>query len=196
MTRTPSFVLAALTAMALALATAVGASAHFPNFKNHKIAPGKSMGGLKVGMTKKHARKAWGKPDKIDTVAFKGFTWYQWLLPVDIGTGTSLLEPKIGYFLHAGKVAVIRVELPDDPVLATRVTPLKTSKKIGLGDSMADARSKYGIPTPGPGEAAQSRANLKQGKRCTLFYAPTNPWTTVESITVGRCGAVPGGFAP
>jgi hypothetical protein len=76
------------------------------------------------------------------------------------------------------------------------VTVLKTSKRIALGGSMADARSKYGIPRPGPGEAAQSRANLKQGKRCTLFYAPTNPWDTVESIRVGLCGAVPGGFGP
>ena len=50
------------------------------------------------------------------------------------------------------------------------------------------------IPAPGPGEAAQSRARLKQGKRCTLFYAPTSPWVTIESITVGLCGAVPGGF--
>jgi hypothetical protein len=196
MTRRPSLVIAAFTAIAVALATAVGASAHFPRFKNHKIVPGKSMGGLAVGMKRKQARKAWGKPDKIDTVAFKGYTWYQWLLPVDVGTGTPLLDPKIGYFMHAGKVAVIRVELPQDPVLATRVKPLKTSKGIGLGDSMADARSKYGIPAPGPGEAAQSRANLKQGKRCTLFYAPTSPWDTVESMTVGLCGAIPGGFGP
>jgi hypothetical protein len=196
MTRKPLLLLAALTVTALALATAGEALAHFPKFRNHKIVPGSSIGGLKVGMTKKQARKAWGKSDKIDTVAFKGYTWYQWLLPVDIGTGTPLLEPKIGYFVHGGKVAVVTVELPDDPVLATRVKVLKTSKGIRLGGSMADARSKYGIPKPGPGEAAQSRANLKKGKRCTLFYAPNNPWTTVEAITVGLCGAVPGGFSP
>jgi hypothetical protein len=195
MTRKPRLLLAAFTALAVALATAAGASAHFPKFKNHKIVPGKSIGGLKVGMKKKQARKAWGKPDKIDTVAYKGYTWYQWLVPVDVGTPKLLLDPKIGYFMHAGKVAVIDIELPQDPVLATRVTPLKTSKKIGLGDSMADARSKYGIPKPPPGEAAQSRANLKQGKRCTLFYAPTSPWDTIEDITVGLCGAVPGGFS-
>lgn len=194
MTRKPSLLLAALTAMALLLGTAGEALAHFPHFKNHKIVPGRQIGGLKVGMTKKQARKAWGKPDKVDTVAFKGYTWYQWLLPVDIGTGTPLLEPKIGYFVHAGKVGVVTVELPDDPVLATKVKVLKTSKGIRLDGSMADARSRYGIPTPGPGEAAQSRANLKQGKRCTLFYAPQNPWTTIEAITVGLCGSVPGGF--
>jgi hypothetical protein len=195
MTRKPSLLLTALAVTALVLAAAGDASAHIPRFKNHKIVTGKSIGGLKVGMTKKQARKAWGKSDKVDTVAYKGYTWYQWLIPVDVGTPTLLLEPKLGYFIHAGKVAVIRIELPQDPVLASRVKPLKTSKRIGLDDSMADARSKYGIPTPGPGEAAQSRANLKQGKRCTLFYAPTSPWNTVESITVGVCGAVPGGFA-
>ncbi|HEY1595761.1 MAG TPA: hypothetical protein VGF74_10230 [Thermoleophilaceae bacterium] len=195
MTRRSSLPLAALTALAVALASAGGASAHFPSFKNHKIVPGKSIGGLKVGMTKRQARKAWGKPDKIDTVAFQGYTWYQWLVPVDIGTGTLILDPKVGYFMTKGKVAVIDVELPQDPVLATRVNVLKTSKRIGLGSSMADARSKYGIPTPGPGEAAQSRANLKQGKRCTLFYAPTSPWDTVENINVGLCGAVPGRFS-
>jgi hypothetical protein len=194
MTRRLSLGLAALAVMALMLGTADGALAHIPRFKNHTIVPGKSIGGLKVGMTKKLARKAWGKPDKVDTVAYKGYTWYQWLLPVDVGTGTPLLEPKIGYFMHKGKVDVITIELPDDPVLATRVTVLKTSKRIALGGSMAAARSRYGIPTPGPGEAAQSRANLKQGKRCTLFYAPTKPWDTVESISVGLCGAVPGGF--
>jgi hypothetical protein len=188
--------LALLAVLSLALVAAGAASAHIPRFKNHKIVTGTSIGGLKVGMTKKQARKAWGKSDKIDTVAFKGYTWYQWLLPVDPGTGTPILEPKIGYFMHKGKVAAITVELPDEPLLATRVTVLKTSKRIGLDGSMADARSKYGIPTPGPGEAAQSRANLKQGKRCTLFYAPTNPWTTIEAITVGLCSAQPGGFSP
>ena len=196
MTRKASLLPTLLAVPAVALAAAAGASAHIPRFKNHKIVPGNSIGGLKVGMTKKQARKAWGKSDKIDTVAFKGYTWYQWLLPVDPGTGTPILEPKIGYFMHAGKVAAITVELPDEPLLATRVTVLKTSKRIGLDGSMADARSKYGIPTPGPGEAAQSRAQLKQGKRCTLFYAPTNPWTTIEAITVGLCSAQPGGFSP
>ena len=195
MTRKPPLLLVALAATALALGTAGSASAHFPGFKNHKIVPGTSIGGLKVGMTKKQARKAWGKPDKIDTVAYKGFTWYQWLVPVDIGTGTPLLEPKEGYFLHKGKVAVIKVELPDDPVLATKVKPLHTSKGIGLGDSMAAARSAYGIPKPAPGEPTESRAQTKKGKRCTLFYAPTKPWDTVESISVGLCGALPGGFS-
>jgi hypothetical protein len=195
MTRKPSLLLSALAVTALVLATAGEALGHFPHFKNHAIVPGKSIGGLKVGMTKKQARKAWGKPDKTDTVAYQGYTWFQWLLPVDVGTGTPLLSPKIGYFVNKGKVAVVTVELPDDPVLATKVKVLKTSRGIRLDGSMADARSKYGIPTPGPGEAAQSRAQLRQGKRCTLFYAPTNPWTTIEAITVGRCAAVPGGFA-
>jgi hypothetical protein len=196
MTRKPSLLLTALAVMALVLATAAAAAAHIPRFKNHVIVPGKSIGGLKVGMTKKQARKAWGKPDKIDTVAFKGYTWYQWLVPVDVGTGTPLLDPFFGYFLHNGKVAVAQIQLPEDPVLATRVKPLHTSKGIGLGGSMAAARSRYGIPAPGPGEAAQSRAQITKGKRCTLFYAPTNPWTTVEEISVGLCGAVPGGFSP
>jgi hypothetical protein len=194
MTRKPSLLLAALAILALALATAGPASAHFPRFKNHKIVPGRSIGGLKVGMNKRQARKAWGKPDKIDTVAYKGYTWYQWLVPVDIGTGTLLLDPKEGYFMHKGKVAVITVELPQDPVLQTRVKPLQTSKGIGLDDSMDVARSKYGIPKPPPGEPTESRAQIKSGKRCTMFYAPTKPWKTIESITVGLCSAVPGFF--
>jgi len=143
MTRKASLLLALLAVLSLALVAAVGASAHIPRFKNHKIVPGNSIGGLKVGMTKKQARKAWGKSDKIDTVAFKGYTWYQWLLPVDPGTGTPILEPKIGYFMHGGKVAAITVELPDEPLLATRVTVLKTSKRIGLDGSMADGRSAH-----------------------------------------------------
>lgn len=194
MTRKPSVLLAALAVTALTLASAGSALGHFPRFRNHAIVPGNSIGGLKVGMTKKQARKAWGKPDKIDTVAFKGYTWYQWLLPVDIGTGAPLLEPKIGYFVTKGRVAVVTVELPQDPVLATKVKVLHTSKGTALDGSMAQARSKYGIPNPPRGEATQSRAKLKQGKRCTLFYAPTSPWTTIESITVGLCSAVPGGF--
>jgi hypothetical protein len=196
MTRETSLPLAALAVMGIALGTAGGALAHIPKFKSNKIVPGKSIGGLTVGMKKKPARKAWGKPDRIDTVAYKGYAWYQWLVPVDIGTGTPLQEPKIGYFMHKGKVAVVTVELPDDPNLSNDVELLKTSKGIRLGGSMANARSRYGIPAPGPGEAAQSRAKLKQGKRCTLFYAPRKPWTFIESITVGLCGATPGGFGP
>lgn len=195
MTRKPPLLLAALAATALALGPAGSASASFPKFKNHKIVPGKSIGGLKVGMTKKQARKAWGKPDKVDTVAYKGFTWYRWQVVADIINGVTNYSDIAGYFMHRGKVAVVTIGLPEDPVLGTRLTPLKTSKGIGLRASMADARSKYGIPKPAPGEPTESRAQTKKGKRCTLFYAPTKPWDTVEHITLGLCGALPGGFS-
>lgn len=52
------------------------------------------------------------------------------------------------------------------------------------------ARAKYGIPTPPPGEATASHNQLKQGKRCTQFYAPQAPFTTVTAIDVGLCGSI------
>jgi hypothetical protein len=195
MTRKPSLLLAALAVMALALATAGGASAKFPKFKGHLIVPGKSIGGVKVGMTKKQAVKAWGKPDLVDTVAFKGYAWYRWQVVADTINGVQIFNEVAGFYLRHGKVAVVNIGLPEDPVLGTRLTPLKTSKGIGLRGSMTEARSKYGIPKPAPGEATESRANLKKGKRCTLFYAPEKPWTSIQYINVGLCNALPGGFA-
>ena len=69
MIRKASLPLALLAALSLALVSAAGASAHIPRFKNHKIAPGTSIGGLKVGMTMKQARKAWGKSDEEKLIA-------------------------------------------------------------------------------------------------------------------------------
>jgi hypothetical protein len=195
MTRKPSLLLAAFAVMALALAAAGGASAKFPKFKNHLIVPGKSIGGVKVGMTKKQAVKAWGRPDLVDTVAFKGYAWYRWQVVADVVNGVKIFNEVAGFYVRHGKVTVVNIGLPEDPVLGTRLTGLKTSKGIGLRGSMADARSKYGIPKPPPGEATESRANLKKGKRCTLFYAPEKPWDSIRYINVGLCGALPGGFS-
>jgi hypothetical protein len=113
----------------------------------------------------------------------------------DTINGVKIFNEVAGFYLRHGKVVVVDIDLPEDPVLGTRLTGLKTSKGIGLRGSMADARSRYGIPKPPPGEATESRANLKKGKRCTLFYAPEKPWTDISSIHVGLCGALPGGFS-
>src|SRR3954471_12342155 len=126
MTRKPCLLLAAFAVMALALAAAGGASAKFPKFKNHLIVPGKSIGGVKVGMTKKQAVKAWGKPDLVDTVAIKGYPWYRWRVIQDVVNGVTVFDDIAGFYLHHGRVVVVNIGLPEDPVLGTRLTPLKT----------------------------------------------------------------------
>jgi hypothetical protein len=76
-----------------------------------------------------------------------------------------------------------------NPAIDVKLRQLKTSRGIGIGSTMADARTRYRIPSQGGGEAGLSRARIKTRNRCTMFYAPTRPYTTVEAIQVGICGA-------
>jgi hypothetical protein len=157
------------------------------SFKKPSIVPGSSIGGVKVGMTRHQAVARWGSPDRC--VAFENVSWCQYLSTEPLQGGGAISNPFAGFFLNGGKVVAVEVDLPNNS-LASKVKKLKTAKGVGLGSAAATVRSKYGIPTPAPGEATQSRDGLKHGKNCTMFYAPQAPYTTITAIDVGICGSI------
>ncbi len=172
-----------------ALAVPCAAAAKTPkfSFKKPSIVPGQSIGGVSVGMTKHQAAATWGTPDRC--LPFENTTWCQYLTTAPLQGGGSTTTPFAGFFLKGGKVVAVGIDLPNTNLAATW-KKLKTAKGIGLGASAAKVRAKYGIPTPPPGEATASRNSLKQHNRCTQFYAPQAPFTTVTSIDVGLCGSI------
>jgi len=176
------------TAMAVAvllvLAITGGAQAKVPKFKTTTIVPGQAIGGMSIGMTKAQAVKTWGKPEHCQDSPL----WCQFRADSHIN-GFTTNNPFAGWYLKAGKVVAIEVDFAENTAIDPKLVKLKTSKGIHLGSTMAAARAKYGLGPPSGGEAGLSRAIVKKGKRCTLFYAPTPPYSKIEAIQVGICGA-------
>lgn len=176
-----------LVIAALGLPAVAAAKTPKFSFKKPSIVPGQSIGGVSVGMTKHKATALWGAPDRC--LKFENVIWCQYLTTQSIGSGGGTTSvPFAGFYLSGSKLVGVEIGLPT-PNFAV-VKKLKTPKGVGLGSSAAKVRAKYHIPTPSPGEATASRNNLKQGGRCTSFYAPEAPFTTITGITVGICGSV------
>lgn len=171
-------------AVLLVLAVTGGAQAKVPKFKTRTIVPGAAIGGMKIGFTKSQAIKTWGKPEQCQDSPL----WCQFRADSHIN-GATINNPFAGWYLKGGKIVAIEVEFAENTAIDPKLVKLKTSKGIHLGSTMADARAKYGLGPPSGGEAGLSRAIVKKGKRCTLFYAPTPPYTKIEAIQVGICGA-------
>jgi hypothetical protein len=163
------------------------ASARVPKFKPFTIVPGASVGGVKVGMTKKQAVKHWGKPDRCQPDA--NATWCQYVARSHLPGFVTPPQPYAGFYLRSGKVISIEVEFGENKAVDPTMKRLKTSKKIRLGSKMSAARHAYKLPPPSGGEAGLSRALLKKHGRCTMFYGPTAPYTKVEAIQVGLCSS-------
>jgi hypothetical protein len=164
---------------------ATGASAKVPHFvlAQPSIVPGTSIGGVAVGDTMNEAKVTWGAPDSCTT--YRGLTTCAYTLPSSIG-------PKYvaAFFVKKGHVVAIELDRPENPNPRKQVQRLKTANGIHIGSPIALARAKYGIPLTGSGEANESHADLKKGKRCTSFHAPEKPYKTITSITVGICKSV------
>jgi hypothetical protein len=162
------------------------AGATVPKFKPKTIVTGTSIGGVKIGMTKKQAVKVWGKPDLCSS-AGSGATWCQYIAASTAANGNK--QPFAGFYLRAGKVIAINLETAENAQVDPKLLKLKTSKNIKLHSTMDAARAAYHLPPPSGGEAGLSRALFKQGKRCTMFYAPEQPYTDIRGISVGLCNS-------
>src|SRR3954447_6221553 len=173
--------LAACTAL-LVLALATTADAKVPKFKNKTIVPGQSIGGLKVGMTKAKAIKTWEKPEMCQDAPL----WCQFRADSTIN-GFTTNNPFAGWYLKGGKIVAVGIEFAENAPIDAKLIKIKTSKGIHLGSSLVVARQKYGLPPGSGGEAGLSRAIVKKGNRCTLFYAPA--FVKIEAIQVAVCGA-------
>jgi hypothetical protein len=176
------------TSVALSLLAAGTAAAGVPKFKPKTIVTGKSIGGVKVGMTKAKAIKKWGKPDRHQTEG--SAVWFQYVAPSTLDNGfVTPPQPYAGFYVRNHKVIEVNLETAENTSVDPKLNKLKTSKGIKLHSTMDQARDAYGFPEPQGGEAGLSRGMYKQGKRCTLFYAPESPYQDIQSITVGLCSA-------
>lgn len=174
--------------VAASLLLAGPADARIPKFKPLTIVPGQSIGGVKLGMTKKQAVAVWGKPDRCQVE--QTATWCQYVAPSTLQGGfVTPPQPYAGFYLRAKKVIQIGLETAENTAVDPKLNRLKTSKKIKLHSTMNAARSAYHLPPPSGGEAGRSRALYKQKKNCTLFYAPDSPYTDIQAITVGKCSS-------
>ena len=177
--------------IAVPLAAASPSGARTPILKPLTIVPGISIGALTVGMSKANAVAAWGKPDACTTDQYKTTTCeYRPNGPFakdKTPANYQVAEIK----LRSGKVITASLMTTPNAAVVAKLKRLKTSKNIRLGSKLPDARRAYGLPAGSGGEAGITRALVKSGKRCTLFYAPaattTVPSAPIELIEVGLC---------
>lgn len=180
--------------IAVSLLHAGGAGAAVPKFNPKTIVTGKSIGGVTVGMTKSEAVKVWGKPDRKQ--AESTADWFQYIAPSTLADGfVTPPQPYAGFYVRNNKVIVVHIDSAENTAIDPKIAKVKTSKGIKIHSTMAQAQDAYGFPTPAGGEAGLSRGLFKQGKNCTLFYAPESPYTDIQSIVVGLCAANVGGLS-
>lgn len=175
-----------LAVAVLTLMVAAPASAKVPKFSSATITPGSGVGGVTVGMTKAKAVRVWGTPDRCQP-ARVGTTWCQYLGVSILPGGSRINQAFAGLYVRAGRIVGIEVEFAENPAIDPKVRKLKTSKGIRLGSTIASLRPAYGIKADGLGEAGLSRATLRRGSKCTVFYAPELPYQKIQGIYVGGC---------
>ncbi len=178
-------------ASVLSIAAAGPAVAKTPTTKPLTIVPGESIGGLKVGMTKAKANAAWGKPDACRSDQYRTTTC-EYRPNGPFAKDTSPANYQVAEVkLRSGKVVAASIMVTQNAAVAAKLRRLKTSKGIKLGSKLPDARRAYGLPAGSGGEAGITRALVKKGRNCTLFYAPrattAAPSAGIEMISVGLC---------
>jgi hypothetical protein len=173
-------------AVGLSLLAASFADAKVPKLKGTKIVTGTSIGGLKVGMSKKQAFAVWGKPDRCGAPDQYGTTICDYVAQSTLPGGYKVTQSFANFSLKKKKVIVVNLETAENKKIDPKLKRLKTSKKIRLGSSLAHARRVYGIPAPKGGPDSRSVALYKHAKRCTRFFAGSAPYN-IEGISVGLC---------
>jgi len=163
-----------------------GSGANVPKLRGTKIVTGSSIGGLKVGMSKKQAVAAWGKPDRCGAPDQYGTTTCDYVAQSTLPGGYKVTQSFANFRLRKKKVIVVNLETAENTKIDPKLKRVKTSKKIRLGSKLARARSVYHIAAPTGGPDARSNALFRQGKRCTTFFAGSAPYN-IEGIAVGLC---------
>jgi hypothetical protein len=164
----------AALALAAAVAFPAAAEAKLPSPSSKKIVPGRSIGGVKIGMTAEAAVKAWGKGGSCDETIGSSCTW----------KGT-MKQGSARFSLAAdGTVAEIRLDVGQKadyaPLYKGPITSFKTSKKIGIGSTLKKVVKAYPKAKPDGGGVT-----LRSGKRRTLFESSLG---RVASITIDAAG--------
>jgi hypothetical protein len=148
---------AAALAAGLTLVAAGTAGASLPSPQSKTIVPGRSIGGVSIGMSAQAAVKAWGKGSNCDAAMSTECRW----------SGT----PKQGsaYFdLRNGKVTNITLQVGQKPngipIYKGPILKWRTSKQIGIGATLRQVLKAYPKAQPNGGGVG-----ITSGKRQTQF---------------------------
>ena len=112
------------------------ASAALPRFTDHQIVLGRSIGGVRVGMTKAQAIAKWGATAACPPSLTNGSC--DWVSPKD---GFASLS------IRNGVVSAVEIRMSTDsrgnPIFKGPLMKMKTSKKIGMKATVRDILRAY-----------------------------------------------------
>ena len=128
--------LALILTLSLLLTIPAIVSARTPQFRSTRIVPGRSVGGVSLGMTVEQVRAAWGPGGSCKPAR------HPWICAWD-GIGT---QASIDVSLRKGRVAGFSLTPGSDghdPRFEGSVGRLRTAARIGLGSSEAALVAAY-----------------------------------------------------
>jgi hypothetical protein len=144
------------------------ADATLPAKGGKSIVPGRSIGGVKIGMDAAAAVKKWGKGGTCDTAIGVSCRW----------DGT-MKQGSLRFDLTGGKVSTIVIEAGQkpktfEPVYKGPITKWKTSKGVHIGTTLRRVGKKYPKAQPDGGGLV-----LASGKRKTYFSSSLGRASTI-----------------
>lgn len=148
-----------LGALASALVVPVVAQAKLPAPAVKTVVFGKSVAGVKLGMSLAAAKAAWGPGSKC---AAKKCTWST------TPNAQRDLGARLSFVLNKGKVVAIIVQDGTGGAKAG-IKKFRTAKNIGIGSTSAAVRKAYPALGPFSGSVGFGNANLGSGKTVTNF---------------------------
>jgi hypothetical protein len=159
---------AALTLAVLAVSVPA-AEAKLPAKGGKSIVPGKSIGGVKLGMDAAAAVKKWGKGGTCDEVVGTSCRW----------DGT-MKQGSLRFDVTDGRVSTIVIEAGQNPknyypVYKGPITKWKTSKKVRIGTTLQKVAKKYPKAFPDGGGL-----QLRSGKISTYFSSSLGRVATIS----------------
>lgn len=161
-------------ALVLGAMLAPAAEAKLPTPSVKTIVTGKSVAGVKLGMTLSAAKKKWGAGSKCGAGAFgPGASQCTWSVT------SSPQSPKLILLAIGGKVRAISI---DGGTGGADIKAFKTSKGVGIGSSLSALKAAH----PGLGSSlGPDNPSLGSGATITSFYVKGGH---VKSIQVGSPG--------
>jgi hypothetical protein len=151
-------------ALLMCLAVPTAATAKLPATTNTKIVPGKSMGGVKLDMTKTQVFAKWGKGS---CVAGAGYCEWQRKKP----TYVSQYERAVVSFV-GGKAVKIHVQgaytKGSHKLVPGPLAKWKTSKGVSLGSKRGAVPKAYPGAKPSGGDAPGFNLLLGSGRNVTI----------------------------
>jgi hypothetical protein len=152
---------AAAAVALVSLAAPALAHATLPRANSTRIVPGKSVGGVKLDMTRAQALGQWGRPDKCQ---FNACDWE--------GPGKPGLNERATVSFHQGKVILIVIQAAkraNGRFKPGKLSDWETKKGVHLGSPKAKVPRAYPDAQPNNGDAVNG-FDLFKGSRPNLSY--------------------------